>query len=171
MTWTPELVEALRRMWTEGRSASEIAGELRMVTRNAVIGKVHRLGLSRQDKSQQPRTPGKPKHKPHVSMVRFGRPPKSRYSVPLWPPLESRLTPAPRMLALSELTARTCRWPIGDPRCGDFGFCGHPCRQDQSYCEHHSLLSSAVRAPQRQRRQAVARNEEQSPVRIGRSVT
>ena len=46
MSWTPERVEILRKMWSEGQSASLIAGELGGVTRNAVIGKVHRLGLS-----------------------------------------------------------------------------------------------------------------------------
>jgi len=46
MSWTPDRVEILKKMWSEGQSASQIAGELGMVTRNAVIGKVHRLGLS-----------------------------------------------------------------------------------------------------------------------------
>ena len=46
MSWTPERVEILKNMWSEGKSASQIAGELGLVTRNAVIGKVHRLGLS-----------------------------------------------------------------------------------------------------------------------------
>ena len=46
MSWTDERVETLKSMWTEGKSASQIAKELGGVTRNAVIGKVHRLGLS-----------------------------------------------------------------------------------------------------------------------------
>ena len=46
MSWTDERVETLKRMWAEGQSASQIAKELGGVTRNAVIGKVHRLGLS-----------------------------------------------------------------------------------------------------------------------------
>lgn len=49
MSWTDERVETLRRMWSEGQSASQIAKELGGVTRNAVIGKVHRLGLSNRD--------------------------------------------------------------------------------------------------------------------------
>ena len=49
MTWTDERVETLKRMWTEGQSASQIAKELGGVTRNAVIGKVHRLGLSNRN--------------------------------------------------------------------------------------------------------------------------
>ncbi|MEM8803264.1 MAG: GcrA family cell cycle regulator, partial [Pseudomonadota bacterium] len=46
MSWTDERVETLKKMWSEGQSASQIAKELGGVTRNAVIGKVHRLGLS-----------------------------------------------------------------------------------------------------------------------------
>ncbi|MEM8631339.1 MAG: GcrA family cell cycle regulator [Pseudomonadota bacterium] len=49
MSWTDERVELLKKMWTEGQSASQIAKELGGVTRNAVIGKVHRLGLSNRN--------------------------------------------------------------------------------------------------------------------------
>lgn len=54
MTWTDERVETLKRMWAEGQSASQIAKELGGVTRNAVIGKVHRLGLSNRNASGEP---------------------------------------------------------------------------------------------------------------------
>ena len=52
MTWTDERVETLKRLWIDGLSASQIAAELGGITRNAVIGKVHRLGLSGRAKSQ-----------------------------------------------------------------------------------------------------------------------
>lgn len=54
MSWTDERVETLKRMWAEGQSASQIAKELGGVTRNAVIGKVHRLGLSNRTESDEP---------------------------------------------------------------------------------------------------------------------
>ncbi|MBD3765637.1 MAG: GcrA cell cycle regulator, partial [Rhodobacterales bacterium] len=54
MSWTDERVETLKRMWAEGQSASQIAKELGGVTRNAVIGKVHRLGLSNRAGSGAP---------------------------------------------------------------------------------------------------------------------
>jgi GcrA cell cycle regulator len=66
MTWTDERVETLKRMWTEGQSASQIAKELGGVTRNAVIGKVHRLGLSNRNGAPMP--------------VARPRPPRSRWS-------------------------------------------------------------------------------------------
>ena len=56
MSWTDERVELLRKLWTEGHSASQIAAQLGGVTRNAVIGKVHRLGLSGRGKSTRPST-------------------------------------------------------------------------------------------------------------------
>ena len=70
MTWTDERVETLKRMWTEGQSASQIAKELGGVTRNAVIGKVHRLGLSNrvggkdEEEASAPVAPAEPANAP-----------------------------------------------------------------------------------------------------------
>ena len=63
MSWTDERVETLRRMWGEGASASTIAKELGGVTRNAVIGKVHRLGLSNRTEGEAPAAPAAPEPK------------------------------------------------------------------------------------------------------------
>ena len=60
MSWTDERVELLKKMWGEGQSASQIAKELGGVTRNAVIGKVHRLGLSNRTAGGKPETKAKP---------------------------------------------------------------------------------------------------------------
>src|SRR5437762_6826798 len=73
MTWTDERVELLKKLWADGLSASQIAAELGGITRNAVIGKVHRLGLSGRAKSSssaspRPRKPRSPSH-----MLRIGR--------------------------------------------------------------------------------------------------
>ncbi|MBB04314.1 GcrA family cell cycle regulator [Pseudooceanicola sp.] len=81
MSWTDERVELLKKMWTEGQSASQIAKELGGVTRNAVIGKVHRLGLSNRSGAQAPAAPAataapkpepkpKPVHKPTPEPVK-----------------------------------------------------------------------------------------------------
>jgi GcrA cell cycle regulator len=148
MSWTPELTDALRRMWAEGWSASQIAGELQVFTRNAVLGRVHRLGLSRQDKPHRSRSTAKPKRKPTFSAITLVGPMTSRVSRPNLveqPRIELPMAPRPKMLSILELTVRTCRWPIGDPQSGDFGFCGHQCPPDQPYCQHHRLLSKPVR--------------------------
>src|SRR3989454_9997031 len=72
MTWTDERVETLKKLWTEGLSASQIAAELGGITRNAVIGKVHRLGLSGRAKSPSSAAP-RPR-KARVHMLRISRP-------------------------------------------------------------------------------------------------
>src|SRR5262245_23827496 len=74
MTWTDERVETLKKLWTEGLSASQIAAELGGVTRNAVIGKVHRLGLAGRAKSPSSTAPRPRKPRSHSQMLRIARP-------------------------------------------------------------------------------------------------
>src|ERR1700754_2333832 len=71
-TWTDERVELLKRLWADGLSASQIAGELGGITRNAVIGKVHRLGLSGRAKAPSSSVPRQ--RKPRTHMMRVSRP-------------------------------------------------------------------------------------------------
>ena len=74
MSWTDERVETLKKLWSEGLSASQIAAELGGVTRNAVIGKVHRLGLSGRSKSPSSAAPRPRKPRAHGQMLRVSRP-------------------------------------------------------------------------------------------------
>src|SRR5438093_11402564 len=74
MTWTDERVEMLKKLWADGLSASQIAGELGGITRNAVIGKVHRLGLSGRAKSPSSAAPRPRKARPAAHMLRMTRP-------------------------------------------------------------------------------------------------
>src|SRR3954469_23529852 len=75
MNWTDERVETLKKLWADGLSASQIAAELGGITRNAVIGKVHRLGLSGRAKSPTSAAPRPRKTRPHTQhMVRVARP-------------------------------------------------------------------------------------------------
>lgn len=74
MTWTDDRVEQLKKLWEGGLSASQIAAELGNVTRNAVIGKVHRLGLSGRAKSPTSAAPRQRKARPAPQMVRVQRP-------------------------------------------------------------------------------------------------
>ena len=73
MAWSDERVAILKKMWLEGSSASEIAKELGNITRNAVIGKVHRLGMSNRDTNNLKSSSGTSNAK---KSVRRGRPPK-----------------------------------------------------------------------------------------------
>src|SRR5438445_833919 len=74
MSWTDERVELLKKLWQDGLSASQIAGELGGITRNAVIGKVHRLGLSGRAKSPSSSAPRVRKARAHPHMLRVSRP-------------------------------------------------------------------------------------------------
>src|SRR5665648_598228 len=134
MSWTDDRVELLKKLWAEGLSASQIAGRLGGVTRNAVIGKVHRLGLSGRATSSRSLT--------------FG----TRGNVALKPSYEAEYQPAPApvtelVIPLHErasiltLKESMCRWPIGDPSEEDFHFCGRKKEGAVPYCEHHAAMA------------------------------
>ena len=126
MNWTDERVELLRKLWADGLSASQIAAQMGGVSRNAVIGKVHRLKLSGRGKqtSSQPRV-----KKPAATGG------------------GSRVSTTPRQpssgprVKLVELSERTCKWPIGDPLAQDFAFCGHESGESGPYCQFHAKLA------------------------------
>src|SRR5262249_715808 len=133
MSWTDERVELLKKLWTDGLSASQIAGELGGITRNAVIGKVHRLGLSGRAKSPSSSTPRPRKARAHSHVFRGPRPSMGGngalahaldYDVEPEPEFLDNIIPIGQRRTLLELTEDTCRWPIGDPGSADFFFCG-----------------------------------------------
>ncbi len=140
--WTDTRTERLKALWAEGRSASEIAGLLGEVTRNAVIGKVHRLGLAgRQTTSRQP-GPRRTSPRRHRSGRVELRLPPSRFvraASPLPPSPPSPV--AALMLPLRQLRDDQCRWPIGDPRQAGFGFCGCQKAPGIPYCGHHAAIA------------------------------
>ena len=131
MSWTDERVELLKKLWSDGLSASQIAAELGGITRNAVIGKVHRLGLSGRAKSTSTGAP-RPRKARSPSMMRIGRA-SIRGNTALAhayeieeaePELLDNIIPIGQRRTLLELNEQTCRWPIGDPSSTDFFFCG-----------------------------------------------
>src|SRR5450432_4321692 len=144
MGWTEERVEQLKSLWTEGLSASQIARALGGVTRNAVIGKVHRLGLAGRaspSRSERPRMPMTPKV------------PSVRSHVPAAPVVEEdplQLEDGSHATVLT-ISDRMCRWPIGDPAASEFHFCGHSPKAGSPYCEAHARKAYQ---PQQARRDA-----------------
>src|SRR5579883_491142 len=133
MTWTDERVENLKKLWGEGLSASQIAAELGGITRNAVIGKVHRLGLSGRAKSTSSATPRPRKARTPSHMLRIGRATvrgntalAHAYEIEaeVEPELIENIIPIGQRRTILELNEQTCRWPVGDPGSGDFFFCG-----------------------------------------------
>ena len=134
--WTPDHIEMLTRLWLAGESAGVITAKLgEGFTRNAVIGKVHRLCLACRG------APLRRIARPMASRATRGTPRIAHRNVSVKPRLA--LQPAPRalMVSLDVLPDGACHWPIGDPRCEGFGFCGAPAtRNGQPYCAHHQYV-------------------------------
>ncbi len=158
MSWTDERVELLKKLWQDGLSASQIAAELGGVTRNAVIGKVHRLGLSGRG---QPTSSIKRQRRTHSTTVRRTRTVTVgnlalKQTVDVLPetevqPRRNVVVPIPKKLSLLQLTEQTCKWPIGDPGHDDFHFCGHNSLDNLPYCEYHSGVAYQAPEPRRRR--------------------
>ena len=158
MSWTDERVELLTKLWGEGLSASQIATQLGGVSRNAVIGKVHRLKLSGRGRASaaQPRVkkaaPATTAPKSVSRSVRavtasvgatalavqFDAEPVARQVLR---PTENVVVPISRQLDLLQLTERTCKWPNGDPLSEEFSFCGNEAGETGPYCSYHSRLA------------------------------
>jgi GcrA cell cycle regulator len=161
MMWTDERVELLKKLWTEGLSASQIAAELGGITRNAVIGKVHRLGLSGRAKSPSSTSPRPRKPRAQGHMMRLARP-SMRGNTALAPMYENDLEPEPELIdniiplgqrcSLLELNDSKCRWPIGDPGTAEFFFCGGAPAESLPYCSYHSRVAYQPAAARRDRR-------------------
>lgn len=135
MAWTDERVDKLRELWDKGLSASQIAKELgEGVTRNAVIGKAHRMGLA----SRPSPVKADPAKKPAKKVTEKAAAPVKKSS-------GGKVT-------LLELTERMCKWPIGHPGEADFHFCGKPSRPGFPYCLEHCAEAYQVQQPRRDRR-------------------
>lgn len=136
MSWTDDRVDVLKKLWTEGRTASEIAKELGGVTRNAVIGKVHRLGLSGRPSPIKRRTK-KAEAKRSAAL-------KTKKTATAVTPIRKKqdvFIPADGGAGLLELKESMCKWPLGDPKTADFRFCGQKKTSGLPYCEHHAAVA------------------------------
>lgn len=144
MGWTDERVELLKKLWQDGLSASQIAKQLGGVTRNAVIGKVHRLGLSGRA------APSKPQR----TVFKAPRPARPATAAPSAPrriaePVASHPTPTPvryvdetpGTATVLTLGAHMCKWPIGDPSLDNFTFCGRRSEENGPYCHEHAQVA------------------------------
>lgn len=166
MSWTDDRVELLKKLWSEGLSASQIAGRLGGVTRNAVIGKVHRLGLSGRATTSRVKSHRPRKHNPNVAKRQV----KSRFATsgnpkvralypsegePYVPVVEEIDIPEQQRKTLQSLESCSCRWPVGDPQTPEFFFCGGKAVPGLPYCEHHARRAFQAPAPKRRERDSV----------------
>ncbi|WP_337271356.1 GcrA family cell cycle regulator [Oryzifoliimicrobium ureilyticus] len=161
MNWTDERVEKLKKLWAEGLSASQIAAQLGGVSRNAVIGKVHRLNLPGRAKAGGSSAAARPQKRPApVAPRATGYPQRAQTrpavrsqeavvvkqevdveTVAVRRPSTDVVVPISRRLGLTDLTERTCKWPVGDPLKDDFHFCGCEASDSSPYCNYHQKLA------------------------------
>ena len=129
MAWTDERIAKLRELWDKGLSASQIATELSEgVTRNAVIGKAHRLGL---------------KSRPSPVKGESTRPKKAAP--------KAQKVETSGQVSLLDLTATNCKWPFGHPGNDDFHFCGKESQPGLPYCPEHCAMAYQAQAPRKDR--------------------
>ena len=150
MSWTDERIESLKKLWADGLSGEQIAAELGGITRNAVIGKVHRLGLSHRSTAAS--GAGRPRNGRSKSEGPMLHIPSSVYKFEPVSEVELLEIPVEQRKTLLQLTEKTCHWPVGDPGSGDFFFCGGETLKGTSYCAFHSRVACQP-ADERRRRQ------------------
>jgi GcrA cell cycle regulator len=135
MSWTPEKESKLKELWTKGHTASQIAGLLGDTTRNAVIGKAHRLDLEARSVSRKKSSQTKVVNNAPTKGVKLSR--KAKFKSLL---LDKDFEPE-NPIQLEELTDTTCKWPIGHPPEKDFHFCGRKPLEKFPYCKLHVLYA------------------------------
>ena len=137
MSWTPERESKLKALWKKGHTASQIAILLGETTRNAVIGKAHRLNLEARIVSKKPSIAQKTKIENDVENKQEKLSRKARFRSLL---LDKNFEPE-NPKKLEELTDNTCRWPIGHPYEKEFYFCGRKPMEKFTYCKLHVLYA------------------------------
>lgn len=148
MDWTTEAIERLKALWAEGHSTAEI-GRRMGISKNAVVGKAHRLNLSarpspiRRDATPRPApVPRAPRPVP-APMQRLVQPPVMRPAAPPAPPPQAVAPPVVRSfpVARPRVGSRSCCWPIGEPGTTGFRFCGGEPMAGKPYCTEHAALA------------------------------
>lgn len=147
MSWTMERIGELEKLWAEGLSTAEIGRRLG-VTKNAVVGKAHRLRLPGR---QSPIDPARRQAKKAAAPAK-ARAPRAKPASPVADaqpaakpePRRAQTTtaktappPPPRRKQKSEHKGPACQWPFGDPRLPGFHFCGAPSEPGKPYCDEH----------------------------------
>ena len=137
MSWTEEKVAKLKELWGKGKTASQIAEIIGGISRNAVIGKAHRLNLSAKIKTRTATSSKNFDTSKEENNFKSKRGRKSKFQSLI---IEKDFEPEnPKQL--EELDENTCKWPIGHPDEKNFYFCGRSSLKDFSYCKLHLLYA------------------------------
>jgi GcrA cell cycle regulator len=145
-TWTEERVERLKSLFAAGLTCRQIADDI-AVSRNAVIGKLSRLNLTRDPRRPAPKLAAKPRSLGSVPRLQYQML-RTVYAEPE-PAAVDEPIPKDHCCSLLELSEQRCRWPINTPGAEDFCFCGNPPLDGLPYCAGHTRL--AYRPGSRQR--------------------
>ena len=143
MSWTDEKVKKLKELWTKGHTASEIAGMFGDTTRNAVIGKAHRLDLEERAPSKNKSSSEKKNTVKSQPKLRGSVSRRSKFKSILLDKNFEHENPT----SLENLTNQTCKWPSGHPNEENFYFCGRKSIDAFPYCKLHVLYAFQPKGP------------------------
>ena len=163
MSWNEEKVEKLKELWGKGSTASQIAEIIGGISRNAVIGKAHRLNLSSKIKTRNASSSQNFDNSSEENSSKQRRGRKSRFQSLI---IEKDFEPE-NPKKLEELDESSCKWPIGHPEEQSFYFCGRSSLKDFSYCKLHLLYAYQ---PKGRKEEPVADKDEETPQYIDKKI-
>ena len=164
MSWTEEKVAKLKELWGKGNTASQIAEIIGGISRNAVIGKAHRLNLSAKIKTRAATSTQNFNNSLLDKNSNTKRNRRSKFKSLI---IEKDFEPEnPKQL--EELTDNDCKYPIGHPNEKDFYFCGRTSLKDFSYCKLHLLYSYQSRDSKNKKEDQIDKDE--VPEFIGKKI-
>ena len=163
MSWNDEKVGKLKELWGKGSTASQIAEIIGGISRNAVIGKAHRLNLSSKIKTKNATSSQNFDRNSEEQNSKQRQVRKSKFKSLL---VEKDFEPE-NPKKLEELDESSCKWPVGHPEEESFYFCGRSSLKDFSYCKLHLLYAYQ---PKGKREEPVTDKEEEAPQYIAKKV-
>ena len=163
MSWNEEKVEKLKELWGKGSTASQIAEIIGGISRNAVIGKAHRLNLSSKIKTRNASSNQNFDNSSEENSSKQRRGRKNKFQSLI---IEKDFEPE-NPKKLEELDESSCKWPVGHPEEESFYFCGRSSLKDFSYCKLHLLYAYQ---PKGRKEEPVADKDEETPQYIDKKI-